>query len=128
MSIASIRILVDELRSLQQKVSTATRNQQPDWRHQVVDARRDIAAKVGELSNATRKWTPPAHATDLYAKLGESVNIVRRSLAMHQALWPAIKIDTSLPEFQASVGELRGAYDQLIAHLDGLEQAVANGR
>lgn len=127
MSIAALRALVDDLRTIQQRVSAATQHKPADWRQDVVRARRDIAARIGELATLTRQWTPPAHAANTYAAFQASVSTVRRSLAMHQALWPAVAIETDRPEFQESVAELRTAYDDLLARLGALEHAVTRG-
>ena len=128
MTIAAIRALVDELRRLQQRVSTATLRQLPEWRYEVVDARRDIAARIGELSALARQWKVPPHAAALNAAFIDSIGDVRRALALHQAQWPSVAIDTASSAFQASVGDVRAAYDQLLAHLGKLEQAVADGK
>lgn len=127
MTIGAIRALVNELRQLQQRISTATLRQQRDWRYEVVNARRDIAARVGELSAMARQWDMPGHATALNAAFIDSIGDVRRALALHQAQWPAIAIDPASADFKASVGEIRAAYDQLLVHLGNLEQAVERG-
>lgn len=128
MTIAAIRALVDELRILQQRVSSATQRQQPDWRFEVVSARRDIAARIGELATLARQWPVPKHAAALNSAFTECVGNVRRALALHQAKWPAIAIDSANRDFQASVSEIRTAYDQLLSLLDELEQAVKSGK
>ncbi len=128
MTIAAIRTLVDELRRLQQRVSTATLRQLPEWRYEVVDARRDIAARIGDLSTLARQWKVPPHAAALNATFIDSIGDVRRALALHQAQWPSVAIDTASAEFQTSVGEIRAAYDRLLALLGELEQAVTDGK
>lgn len=128
MTIAAIRALVDDLRQLQQRVSTATLRQLPDWRFEVVSARRDIAARIGELSTLARQRAAPETAIAINAAFIDSIGNVRRALALHQAQWPAIAIDSTNPKFQSSVSEIRAAYDQLLALLNQLEAAAVGGK
>jgi hypothetical protein len=124
MSIVAIRAAAEALRELQQRASMATTAQADGWRHDVVETRREIAGAIGELAELTRGWVPPAEAEQAYAAFRKSVDEVRRALAMHQALWPAVSIDSDQSGFQASVGELRAAYQTFFARLGELERAT----
>jgi hypothetical protein len=124
MSVPAIRAAAEALRQLQQRASAATAARADGWRHDVVQTRREIAMAIGDLVAMTRGWTPPTEAEPAHAAFRRSVDDVRRALAMHQALWPAVSIDSAQPAFQASVGELRGAYQTLFVRLDELERAT----
>lgn len=47
---------------------------------------------------------------------------------MHQALWPAVSIDPSDPQFRASVVQVVTAYDELFANLDAIERKLATAK
>jgi len=125
MSLDEIRIAAKRLRGLQQKASATVAAQGKDWQRELVAIRREIASGVAELSATTRRWSPPGEDAHEQADLVESVNAVRRALAMHQASWPAVSLKPLDPDFKASVAQVREAYDALFAQLDALEGRVA---
>lgn len=123
-----IRDAANRLRGLQRQASTTVDRQDQDWQRTLVGIRRQTAAGIAELSAAARVWSAPGEADEEYSTLGRAVNKVRRTLAMHQALWPAVSIDPSDPQFRASVVQVVTAYDELFANLDAIERKLATAK
>ena len=125
MSLSEIRAAANHLRGLQQKASATVAAQGEGWQRELVAIRREIASGIAELSATTRNWSPPDGAGDEQAALVKGVNAVRRTLAMHQALWPAVTLNPADPDFKASVAQVREAYDDLFTQLDTLDARMA---
>ena len=125
MSLKEIRAAANHLRGLQQKASAAVAAQNEGWQRELVAIRREIASGIAELSATARSWSPPDEAGHEQAALVKGVNAVRRTLAMHQASWPAVSLKPLDPDFKASVAQVREAYEALFTQLDALEGRMA---
>lgn len=125
MSLKEIRAAANHLRGLQQKASAAVAAQNEGWQRELVAIRREIASGIAELSATARSWSPPDEAGHEQAALVKGVNAVRRTLAMHQALWPAVSLNPTDSDFKASVAQVREVYDALFTQLDALDGRMA---
>ena len=125
MSLNEIRATANRLRGLQQKASATVAAQGEGWQRELVGIRREIAGGIAELSATARRWSLSDEAGHEHAALVKGVNAVRRTLAMHQALWPAVSLNPPDPDFKASVAQVREAYDALFILLDELEGRMA---
>ncbi|WP_010161938.1 hypothetical protein [Sphingomonas sp. PAMC 26617] len=86
-----------------------------DWlvknRRQAVDLRRKITALHAEISRAgdeTFRDTPQ------YSEFRSQFSKLRSAIALHQASWPIVAIDTENPEYLSSVQSTREASRQFI--------------
>lgn len=86
--------------------------QDPDWRRKIIDLRRELQDGLVRIRTALQAVEEADGSTPASQKLAAELSAIRSAIALHQAEWPAVAIDTSNPAYRTAVRELRGATDE----------------
>lgn len=106
------RILVSEIQKLQ-KIHTdlAVISERTDEQRklELVQLRRQLAIQIGVISAQADKsfLTDADHTVAL--EFRSLLSAMRRGIALHQANWPAVKVDEQNPDYRQSIQQAREA-------------------
>jgi len=79
----------------------------PTWKREFIDMRRQLQLQLTEVATAADKCSEIKRQPEASIKLREGWTRMRSTLALHQANWPAVKIDREHPGYIDSVSKTR---------------------
>src|SRR5688572_10161361 len=79
----------------------------PDWKQEFIEMRRQLQLQLTTVVHAADRCEKIKRNPDATAQLREGWTKMRSALALHQANWPAVKIDRSDPGYIESVSRTR---------------------
>ena len=83
-------------------------------RHDLIDLRRQLSLHIAEVGRVADPWFSEADA-ELAQTYRAKFSRMRSAAAMHQANWPAVRLDQADAEYQRSVLAVRDANRDFVA-------------
>lgn len=95
------------------------------WKKEFIEMRRQLQLQLTALTAAAAKCTHIRNNPEAAAKLREGWTRMRSALALHQASWPAVRIDRADPAYLESVKKTRATNWEFV---ELARQIIADGR
>ena len=106
----SLQLFSDALAELERILtSMAEMSKRTDdaWKKEFIDMRRQLQLQLTSVASAADQCAQIRSNPEAAAKLREGWTKMRSALALHQANWPAVKIDRADPAYVDSVTKTR---------------------
>jgi len=100
---------VAALERIQTNLAGIASRSDAERRRDLIRLRRELAIQYAELNTLVEAWIEESKRPELRGQHRERFSRMRSAAAMHQANWPAVSLDPSSPEFQASAARVREA-------------------
>jgi hypothetical protein len=101
---------LDRLNALHERIGSIALSVDADRRQELVDARRELAHCIGEISQAADALLPTICDAAAITEYRQHLGAMRSSAALHQASWPAISMTADRAGYAASSGQVRDAH------------------
>lgn len=115
----SLQTFSDALADLERiltAMADTSRRTDPNWKREFIEMRRQLQLKLTAVATAADRCEKIKIDTKAAAELREGWTRMRSALALHQANWPAVRIDRADPGYVDSVRKTRatnGAFVEL---------------
>lgn len=109
---ASCSALVGEIRKLskiQTELASISQRTDAERKLEMVQLRRLLSAQIGVISAEADKGFLAQAEHDVVRNFRSLLSAMRRAVALHQANWPAVKLDEQNSEYRQSVKSVREA-------------------
>jgi hypothetical protein len=106
---AELEAALREFESTRERIVRNSAESDPNWRHTLVNLRRSLQGSVTKMRSSLSVYEIEGGNKDYCAAFGKALSSMRSAIAIHQAEWPAVSIDTGNPDYVASVKKLRAA-------------------
>lgn len=118
---------IDEYNKLHLRMVKAPFKGDDSWKREFVGLRRELQAllsQIGDLSNELAGAGLDAGTSALFR---ECLVQMRHKVALHQADWPVVHINSDDPVYRASVEGVREANQKFLAVADGALKSLRSG-
>ena len=105
---------VNALEQVQADLAAISARTDERRRHDLIDLRRQLSLHIAEVGRITEPWFGEADA-ELAQTYRTKFSRMRSAAAMHQANWPAVRLDQADAEYQRSVLAVRDANRDFVA-------------
>ena len=102
--IASVRVILGEIDLSFRDLDAICSDRDLDWRREVVRRRRDVATRMGNMSDLLAKVARPSEPLIAFRN---SFSQLRHAVAELQAAWPAVTLDPDAQEYREGVDRIR---------------------
>ncbi|WP_174285934.1 hypothetical protein [Sphingomonas bacterium] len=119
MFIKDLRLLLDETSASIQTLNRICREQQGDWRQEVVRMRRRVSDEMSRISVLVASCNEPSPSLIAFRN---ALSKLRSAVAHLQASWPAVSLDPDNLSYRDSVKHVRIELEALAAALVLCEQ------
>jgi hypothetical protein len=106
----SLQILSDALAELEQiltRMAEMTKRTDANWKREFIEMRRQLQLQLLSVGTAADQCAEIKRNPDASAKLRAGWTKMRSTLALHQANWPAVRIDRENAEYLESTRKTR---------------------
>src|SRR5262245_1694899 len=106
----SLQAFADALTELERILTTMaemSKRTDPDWKREFIEMRRQLQLQLTTVVNAADRCEKIKRNPQAAAQLREGWTKMRSALALHQANWPAVKIDKTDAGYIESVSKTR---------------------
>lgn len=104
---------------IQAEIAAVTGRSDQERKHELVKLRRLLSEQIGRVSVAGEAIFGDAVAPHLTAEYRARLSAMRSAIALHQANWPAVSLDSADAGFTRSVLAARSAKDAFISWTRG---------
>ena len=106
----SLQVFSDSLTELERvlsRMADMSKRADDGWKKDFIEMRRQLQMQLTTVTNAANACEKINIDSVASAKLRDGWTRMRSALALHQANWPAVKIDRNDPDYQESVSKTR---------------------
>ena len=100
---------IAKLKQIQQSLSAAANRTDAERKMETVALRRLLAVQVGIVGKAAEQDFLPNADAELAREFRQLISAMRRAIALHQANFPAVRMDEQSNEYHDSVKDVRTA-------------------
>lgn len=104
-----LRASLDAFERIQSDFANNSDQRDPDWRRRLVALRKDLQDSLIAIRTALQAHEEAAGRSEAGDALNKGLSAMRSAIALHQAEWPAVAIDTQSEAYRGSVRTLRAA-------------------
>lgn len=119
-----LRESVDAFERIQRAFASNSGQEDPNWRRKIIDLRRELQDSLVRVRTALEAAEQAEGRTPTFQALASALSTLRSAIALHQAEWPAVAIDTGDPSYRQAVKQLRHVTD---AFRTAARAAIAQG-
>jgi hypothetical protein len=119
-----LAILQRELKAMnhiQEQLTAIAQRRDQERKIEMVKLRRMLADQIGVVAQAGRTALPDQ---DVHNEFRSRLSVMRSAIALHQAEWPAVKLDNAPEEYSRSAKRVQKARDDFLGWvlptIDGL--------
>ena len=109
---------IDEHNKLHLRMVKAPFRGDDSWKREFVGLRRELQALLSQLGDLSDELAGAGLDDKLSVLFRDCLVQMRRKVALHQADWPVVQIDTDNPTYRASVEGVREANQKFRAVAD----------
>lgn len=99
----------EEFERLQSSFAQNSGQQDPNWRRNLIGLRRELQDSLIAIRAALQNLEGDQGHSAATLQLASALSSIRSAIALHQAEWPAVAIDTSDAGYRLAAKELRSA-------------------
>ncbi len=120
----SLRSAMDETQLLWSEMDALRTERAPDWRKRFVAARRRQQILHQQIADAADACFRQGYAREIEPEFRRAINLLRSTIALHQATWPVVSIDLDDPAYKEAVSAATVHSQALV---DAVEHIIASG-
>ena len=114
---SAITSALDQLETLQAALAAISSRTDERRRFDLIDHRRRLAEQFVEMGRAADAFFARLDRPDLFQAYRDKFSRMRSAAAMHQASWPAVRLNEADDDYQRSVGVVRAANRDFVGWL-----------
>lgn len=109
---------IDEYNKLHQRMLKAPFLGDDGWKREFVGLRRELQALLSRMASLSEELAGAGVGAGTTTLFRECLAQMRHRVALHQADWPVVQIDSDSPVYRASVEGVREANQRFLAVAD----------
>lgn len=104
-----LRASLEAFESIQSDFARNSDQHDPAWRRHLVGLRKNLQDSLIAIRTALQAYEEKHGRSEAGDALAKGLSAMRSAIALHQAEWPAVAIDTESQAYRAAVRTLRAA-------------------
>ena len=118
---------IDDYNTLHLRMLKAPFKGEDGWKREFVGLRRELQALLSDLGGQSNELAGTGLDAKTSALFRECLVQMRHKLALHQADWPVVHIESDSPAYRASVEGVRDANQKFLAVADRALKSLRGG-
>jgi len=102
------------LERIQSQLAGIATRQDDGRRHDLIDLRRALSVQIGTVGKLAEAWLASIDDPAAFRVYREKFSRMRTCAAVHQATWPAVRLDEADESYRRSASEVREANQDFI--------------
>lgn len=112
----NLRSAMDDTQQLWSEMDALRTERAPDWRKRFVATRRRQQMLHQRIADCAEECFRQGYGCDVEPAFRRAINLLRSSIALHQANWPVVSIDLDDPLYREAVNEA-STHSQALLHV-----------